>query len=230
MSAAQPLTGWITERDRRVLELTGYGKKNALGRHPAMLVIDATYEFTGPVREPIEAAVQRVHTACGLEAWAAVDNTAGLLSAARSRSIPVFYTVMARTGVPNPYMGKNLRASEWKADIQAMGRIVDELAPQSGELIIPKMAPSAFQGTSLLYHLIRLGVDTLIFTGGTTSGCVRASVTDAFAYGFHVGVVQDCVFDRFQVSHAVSLFDMNAKCADVLLSDETIQYLGQLES
>ena len=87
---------------------------------------------------------------------------------------------------------------------------------------------SAFFGTPLMTYLNDLDRDTLIITGATTSGCVRATVADAFSFGFHVIVVEDGVFDRGEVSHAINLFDMDQKYADVLSSSEVIEYLEKL--
>ncbi len=93
---------------------------------------------------------------------------------------------------------------------------VAEIAPEPGDILLPKKHPSAFFGTALASHLIDLKVDTLFVTGCTTSGCVRGSVVDAFAYNFHVVVPETCVYDRSAVSHAVNLFDMASKYAEVV--------------
>src|SRR5579884_4285829 len=87
--------------------------------------------------------------------------------------------------------------------------IVAEIAPAPGDLVLAKPGPSAFFGTALLAHLIQRGIDTLLVAGCTTSGCVRATVVDAASYGFRVSVVEECVFDRFEISHHVALFDLN---------------------
>lgn len=218
----------LSEQDRQVYELAGYGKHLPFGARPAVLVIDATYEFTGEVREPILDAVKKIHTACGQEAWNAVDQTVPVLAAARKAGVPVLYTKMDRSGSNHPYANKNQRSAESGRYNRNLYEIVEELAPEEGDVVIPKLSPSAFQGTNLLYHLIHQGIDTLIFAGGTTSGCIRASVTDAFALGFKVGIAADCVFDRWQISHAVSLFDLNAKYANVISGAQVVQYLESL--
>ena len=82
--------------------------------------------------------------------------------------------------------------------------------------MIEKTKPSVFFGTPLLSHLQTLGVDHLLVAGTTTSGCVRASVYDAFSYNFGITLVEECVFDRFPTSHRVNLWDMDAKFADVV--------------
>ena len=103
-----------------------------------------------------------------------------------------------------------------------------EIAPRPGDVLIPKKHPSAFFATPLVSHLIDLGVDTLVVTGCTTSGCVRGSVVDAFAYNFRVLVPSDCVYDRSATSHAVNLFDMASKYADVGTSREILDKLAPL--
>ena len=103
---------------------------------------------------------------------------------------------------------------------------VKEIAPEPGDLLLPKNQASAFFGTPLASHLVQMGVDTVVVVGCTTSGCVRGSVVDGFAYNFKVVVPQDCVYDRSQVSHAVNLFDMSEKYADVMTSAEAIRVLS----
>lgn len=216
---------FLTEQDRQVYAAAGYGRRMELGVRPALLVIDATYEFTGPEREPVLEAVRKIHTACGEPAWRAVDRAAPLVALARERNVPVLYTKMDREGTDHPYAGKNRRADESGAYSRKWFQIVDELAPRAGDVVIPKLSPSAFQGTNLLYHLVRRNVDTVLIAGGTTSGCVRATAVDAFASGFRVGVIADCVFDRFELSHAASLFDLNAKYANVMPAERAAAYL-----
>jgi nicotinamidase-related amidase len=104
---------------------------------------------------------------------------------------------------------------------------VAEIAPRLGHIVIPKFQASAFHGTALASHLVGLGIDTLVVTGCTTSGCVRATVVDACALNYKVVVPEDAVYDRSQVSHAVNLFDMASKYADVLPTDELV---GRLRS
>jgi nicotinamidase-related amidase len=103
--------------------------------------------------------------------------------------------------------------------------IVKEIGPAPHEFLIEKLKPSAFHGTALLGYLVELGIDTLIVCGTTTSGCVRATVLDAFSQNFHISIVEECTFDRFESSHAINLFDMNAKYADVIGIDEATDYL-----
>ena len=109
--------------------------------------------------------------------------------------------------------------------------IVDELTPAEGELIIYKAGrPSGFSGTRLASYMIHAGADTAIVTGMTTSGCVRATVLDAFMSNFNVIIPFECAADRSQISHKVNLFDMHMKYADVISLDETIDYLTKLKN
>ena len=102
------------------------------------------------------------------------------------------------------------------------------LQPRDDELVISKQYPSAFFGTSLASTLKELGVDTLIITGVTTSGCIRATCVDAMSNGFIPIVVADACGDRHEAPHEANLFDMNAKYADVVSESETIGHLQQL--
>jgi maleamate amidohydrolase len=105
---------------------------------------------------------------------------------------------------------------------------VREIAPRDGDIVIRKDKPSVFFGTPLMSYLHELQVDTLLVAGTTTSGCVRATVVDAFSYNFKVVVVEECVFDRGQASHKVNLFDMQAKYADVVPLEAALGYLDEL--
>ena len=108
--------------------------------------------------------------------------------------------------------------------------IVADIAPGDRDIVVYKQKPSAFHGTPLVDYLVKLGVDGLIFTGTTTSGCVRAAVIDAFSYNFRCTVVEDGCFDRSTASHAINLCDMNAKYGDVVGSDEVIAYANSLDN
>ena len=109
-------------------------------------------------------------------------------------------------------------------------RFIEEIAPREGDILIPKRHASAFFGTALASYLVDFGADTVLVAGATTSGCVRATVADAFSYNFHAIVVEECVFDRIGISHDISLFDMDAKYADVVSVDAAIDYLTALRS
>jgi nicotinamidase-related amidase len=103
--------------------------------------------------------------------------------------------------------------------------IIDEVAPIDGEVVLRKSAPSAFWGTPLVGHLTRHQVDTIIIAGEATSGCVRATAVDGKSSRYKVIVPEECVFDRDEASHAINLYDMEEKYADVIALDEVLSYL-----
>ena len=105
--------------------------------------------------------------------------------------------------------------------------LTPELAPVDEEVVIMKSGPSAFHGTSLLTVLTRHNIDTLLVCGESTSGCVRATVVDAASYNFHTIVVEECVYDRTEAAHAISLFDMDQKYADVIGLEEVLTWLDK---
>jgi nicotinamidase-related amidase len=147
-------------------------------------------------------------------------------------SVPIFYsTAPSRQTVltAGRWHGKNSRGTEdFHSQAQDGNEIVHEIAPQDGDIVILKDKPSVFFGTPLMSYLHELQVDTLLVAGTTTSGCVRATVVDAFSYNFKVAVVEECVFDRGQTSHKVNLFDMQAKYADVVPLEAALSYLDEL--
>jgi maleamate amidohydrolase len=110
-----------------------------------------------------------------------------------------------------------------------LGGWPDGLDPAADELVISKQYPSAFFGTSLASTLTARGVDTVLLTGLTTSGCVRATCVDALSHGFVPLVIEDACGDRHEAPHIANLFDMQAKYAEVLDADAAIDYLHSLE-
>src|SRR5712672_2952446 len=101
-------------------------------------------------------------------------------------------------------------------------------ARRAGIPVIYKERASGFFGTPLVAHLRKLGVESLIVCGESTSGCVRASTVDAYSYAFHNVVVEECTFDRSLLSHKVNLFDLHHKYADVMHLDEVVAHLDGL--
>ena len=103
--------------------------------------------------------------------------------------------------------------------------IVEEIGPQPEDIVISKRGASGFFGTSLIRDLNEMDIDTVLVTGTTTSGCVRATAVDAACYSLYVGVIEECCFDRFEISHKVSLLDMHAKYGTVMSLQEGAEYL-----
>jgi nicotinamidase-related amidase len=222
----------ITERDKLVLKACGYGRVRGLGKRPALVVVDMNYNWVGDRREPVLESIKRIRHSCGEEAWDAVDVVRKLIDKARLKQIPVVYTT--GYGPENNYESKrrpwkNHRHEEDQTNTfsQRMA-IVKEIAAQPSDIVIQKQKPSGFFGTPLQSVLNDYGVDTLIVTGGSTSGCVRATVVDAFSFNYFVAVVEEGTFDRIQISHKANLLDMNIKYADVMKAQDVTRYLDGL--
>jgi len=226
---------YLTERDKEVLALTGYGRPGGFGKRPALVIIDVNYDFVGEEPVDIIEAVQTSRNSAGKEGWAAVHQIARVLKVAREKQIPIFYSNILRrpdNWDSGGWKWKNTRNKEqaYTPGTQRKGNeFPPEIAPQEHEFVIWKQRPSIFFGTTMITHLIELGVDTVIFCGGTTSGCVRASVLDAFSYNLRSIVVEDGCFDRFQLSHAANLFDLNAKYSDVMPAGKVVEHLNKIE-
>ena len=221
--------GIITEDEERRYAKAGFGGSGGIGKRPALLIIDVQYRTVGTKPKPYWEAIEEYPTSCGDAGWAAVDRIAPLLALFRQKGFPVLYPHVAPKNVATD-SGRLAEKIPSIMGIDAKGyEFVAEIAPRPGDVLLPKKHPSAFFGTPLVSHLIDLEVDTLVVTGCTTSGCVRSSVTDAFAYNFRVLVPDDCVYDRAPTSHAVNLWDMNGKYADVMPSSEVMALLSTLE-
>lgn len=222
---------FLTDRDRLVFDAAGYGTFLGLGERPAVLVVDVNYAFVGHERQPILESIKRWHNSCGEAGWDALGPIADLLAGARAKNLPIFYTT--GTDLRPDGFGRGLwrssRTREGSSVPDVNGNeIVAEIAPQERDVVIRKTKPSAFFGTPLMSYLTELGVDSLVVVGTTTSGCVRASVIDAFSHNLRVTIVEEGTFDRGEASHAINLFDMNAKYADVTSLADTLAYLEKL--
>jgi maleamate amidohydrolase len=232
---------YLTDRDKEVFEQGGWGALSGGGKKPALLVIDVNYAFCGEKSLPILDAVKEWRTSCGEEAWAALPHIRTLIDKCREKGIPVIYT----TGTVR-HDGWDKGSWAWKTsrggedtpdgapDARTTNRdgndIMDEIAPGPQDIVIRKLKPSAFHGTPLTSFLVNLGADSLIVTGTTTSGCVRASVLDAFSNNFRTTIVEEGCFDRSQASHAINLCDMQAKYADVVQMDAAMEYIDTIDA
>lgn len=222
---------FLTERDKQVFAASGYGVRAGYGERPALLVIDASINFTGERPQPILEMVKTWHNACGEEGWVAIGHIKRLLAACRAKGVPIVYTTGERRPDGADLGGWGLKNSRFLEDFEKEERgntIVPDIAPAPGDLVIKKQKPGAFFGTPLASYLIERKVDTLLVTGVSTSGCVRASVIEGFSYNYRVAVVEEGCYDRSQASHAINLCDMNAKYADVVSVADAIAYVGRL--
>lgn len=187
-----------------------------LGRKPALLLVDMSNGFTNP-ESPL---------GCACDAVVAVN--ASLLQAFRSRGLPVYFTTVAYDSPDQasvfrarlPDLNSLVAGSHWVA-------IDDRLRPGNGEPVISKQHPSAFFGTDLAARLREAGVDSLVVTGLTTSGCVRATAVDGLQYDFPVFVVADATADRNPEAHRANLHDLHAKYAEVVESEAILASLDK---
>jgi maleamate amidohydrolase len=192
----------------------GYGVK------PALILVDFVEAYFDPTCD-LYADVQD-----------ALDSALRVRDAARRAGIPVIYTnvVYHASGVNGGrFYQKAMPLKNFIAG-SPMGAWPSGLEPDAAEVVISKQYPSAFFGTSLAPMLAAQGIDTLIITGVTTSGCIRATCVDACSHGFITIVVSDAVGDRHPAPHDTNLFDMNAKYADVVAESDVAQYLKGLET
>lgn len=223
----------LTERDRQVFEASGLAARMGFGERPALMVVDVSYNFVGDRPEPVLESIKRWRNSCGQEGWDALAVIRRLIDACHQKGLPVFYSTNTRRADgfdAGAWRWKNSREFENNEQEINGNTIVAEIAPSPQDVVITKTKPSAFFGTPLQSFLIDLKVDTLIVCGVSTSGCVRATVVDAFSSNYRCMVVEDGCFDRSQVSHAINLCDMNAKYADVIPSTEALQHIAGLPS
>lgn len=225
---------FLTDRDKEVLAASGFGALADWGDRPALIIIDVNYAFCDEAPTPILESIKKWRTSCGEDAWEAMPVLQKLIGLCRDKGIPVIYTTATRRADnwdSGSWSWKSKRRAE--APVLETGdrdgnEIVEEIAPGPRDLVVLKQKPSGFAGTPLASYLQLLGCDSLIVTGTTTSGCVRATVLDAFSLNFRCTVVEDGCFDRTQASHAINLFDMHAKYANVRPSEEVVDYLNTL--
>mgnify|MGYP001545627496 CR=1 FL=1 len=192
-----------------------FGKRIGFGKRPALLMIDF-----------VEAYFDQ---GCALYAGVedALASAIRLQGEARRAGVPVIYTnVVYNKSVLNGgrFYQKSMTLHNF-IEGSPMGAWPKGLVPADDELVISKQYPSAFFGTSLASTLTTWGIDTLIITGLTTSGCVRATCLDACCHGFIPIVVREACGDRHQAPHEANLFDMNAKYADVVSDNEALDYI-----
>jgi maleamate amidohydrolase len=224
---------FLTDRDRAVFASSGWGKRAGFGERPVLLVVDVNYAFAGDRPEPIEESVKRWPNSCGDVAWEAATHIRTVLDAAYRVGVPVIYSTSMD---PRPHgwgagrwADKHARLRQGPDSDRALNnQIIEPIAPRPEDVVIQKEKPSAFFGSPLAAYLVDLQADSVLVCGTTTSGCVRATVVDAFSYNFRVAVVEEATFDRGEASHAINLFDMDQKYADVVSVSEVVEYLQGL--
>jgi maleamate amidohydrolase len=203
---------------------TKWRRDTFVGPNPALLAIDL-YDlvYRGGPHSPYEIN-DRYPNTCGIFAHRAIAPTKLLFAAARRAGIPVFFCTQ-ETRPHNRPPGAVSTRRQGPVPAPDGYAIYHEFPPQPDDVVITKQRASAFQGTPLFSHLSLLGVQSLIVCGESTSGCVRASVVDGYSNGFHVSLVEECTFDRAELTHKVNLFDLHHKYADVMHLDEVVAHL-----
>ncbi len=197
----------------------GFAGRVGFGERPAVLVIDLARAWTEPY--PISPI--------GTDLSEVVAQTARVLDVGRQIPIPVFFTTMAFeadgrdagavVALKTPHIAMLTRGSP-------LTRLHPDLEVGPGEVLIAKQRASAFFGTSLLSQLVARSIDTLIVTGCSTSGCIRATAQDGFDNNLHVIVPREAVGDRSPSAHEANLFDIDARLGDVLPVEQVLQYLN----
>jgi maleamate amidohydrolase len=195
-----------------------YGTRVGFGVKPALIMIDFCQGYFDPTCD-LYAGVED-----------ALASALRVRVAARAAGVPVFLTnvVYHPSAINGGRFFEKAAPLRYFIEGNPMGAWPDGLVPEADELVISKQYPSAFFGTSLASTLTAMGVDSVLLTGLTTSGCVRATCIDAMSHGFRTTVVNEACGDRHAAPHDANMFDMNAKYADVVSETETIAFLTGL--
>jgi nicotinamidase-related amidase len=220
---------FLTEEDRAILAKGRFGRRMGFGQKCAVLVIDAQRYMVGEVGN--DAAWP---SSCGDAGRAALRAVASLVGAAQAAGAPCFFTrfELDPSGADIGVYGRKrdlLQSPHWCLAGTRGAELAEGLHPGPNDIVFVKKKPSAFHGTPLLGYLIERGIDTLLVAGGATSNCVQASVFDASSCNFRVAVVQEAVFDRVPISHAIALFDMDRQFADVIPLADALRHLASQE-
>jgi nicotinamidase-related amidase len=220
---SNPWDGIIPQETLDHYRHAGFGRPTGLGKRPALLVIDMQYATTGEGPMPLAEAIAYHPMNCGADAWHAIAHIKSLIAAFRAADFPIIYPHIS---------SQRFRAKNAIMPTETVNprhyEIVEEIAPGPGDILLPKTSPSAFFGTPLVKYLNSLKADTLFMVGNTTSGCIRASAVDGASYDYKVVVPHDACYDRSPISHAVNLFDMDAKYAQVVPTAEAVAMVNTL--
>jgi maleamate amidohydrolase len=207
---------------------SNYARDTFVGPRAAVVAIDLyNLVYSGGARPPYE--LQKDHpNSCGIYAHQAIEPTQALLAAARRAGLPIFFATKDVADHNRPAHAISTKRKQHPVAAEGYD-IHDAFEVHAEDVIIRKQRASIFHGTPLLSHLNLLGIGSLIVCGEVTSGCVRASVVDAFSAGLHVSIVEECTFDRAPLTHKVNLFDMHHKYADVMHLEDVLAHLAVLE-
>ena len=220
----------MTPADHAVVARGRFGRRMGFGVRPAVVVIDAQKYMVGEA-----GADEKWPSSCGDIGRKAVGEIARIVEAAQGANVPCFFSLFeldAQGRDIGVYARKRdlLESDHWCLAGSTGAQMVSALKPGAQDLVFVKKKPSGFHGTPLLGYLIDRQIDTVIIVGGATSNCIRATVFDAASNNLRAVVVQEAVFDRIPISHAISLCDMDRQFADVVSIDEALQYLGDVHA
>ncbi|MEC3911491.1 isochorismatase family protein [Sphingobium sp. CR2-8] len=187
------------------------------GSKPALLIVDVVVAYLTPGSPLYDPAFQ-----------VALESNERLVAAARAAGMPVIFTnvVYQPGGADGGLFYRKVPALSAFQRGSAMGAFPDTLQPADADTIVSKQYASAFFGTSLASTLAAQGIDTLLITGFSTSGCVRATALDALQHGFVPFVVREACGDRHPAPHEANLFDLQAKYAEVVSEAKAIELIG----
>lgn len=178
---------------------------------------------------PVRELIENYPASCGEHAWRALPFTVELYATARAHAVPVVHVTYDTRKETDPRRIHPTNRRRRQPDL-GLYKIKDELAPAEGELVVYKKRASAFFGTPLSAFLNELDADSLFIVGESTSGCVRSSVVEAWSTGYPVAVIADCVYDRCDLTHKASLFDMHLKYATVMELAEACAFIRARET
>ena len=205
--------------DAEFYRARGFGGTAGFGRRPALLVIDLVNGFTDP------------DAPLGSDLDAVVAATRTLIDGCRAKHVPIVFTTVAFDGATSQaaavFMAKIPSLKTLVAGSQAV-QIDPRLGFQPSDTLITKQFASSFFGTALSSLLAAEGCDTVLVTGATTSGCVRATAVDAVQHGYRPVVPRECVGDRAQAPHEANLFDIQQKYGDVVALDDVLAAVAAL--
>ncbi len=185
------------------------------GRRPVLVAVDLYDLVYDGGAKPVRELMADYPASCGEFAWRALLPTVELYAAARELGVPIVHVTYDTRAETDPRGIHPTNRKRRQPDL-ARYKLKDELAPAGGELVVYKKRASAFFGTPLAAFLNELGADSIFIVGESTSGCARSSVVEAYSLGYPVAVISDCTFDRSELAHKTSLFDMHLKYAEVM--------------
>jgi nicotinamidase-related amidase len=220
---------WKDVIPRADLDLAFYrqcARETFVGPNPALVAIDLYNSVYRGGARPVTEIDKDYPITCGAFAHQAIEPTKRLFAAARAAGVPIFYCTSDVRANSRP-TGAVATRRRGRPALEDDHVIFEAFTPQPTDVVIYKQRASIFQGTPIVSHLALLGVRSLIVCGESTSGCVRASVVDGYSSGFHVSVVEECVYDRAELTHKVNLFDIHHKYADVMGVGEVVAHLGR---